>query len=177
MRQAQARQGACGCCCVRNPWRRPGETPSAHATAGGKLLLSQLTDEQVRALYPEDALPALTSRTVTSRGELFAELSVVRERGFAVSRGESIAGMHAAVVPLGGPSWLNRPALMASVPADRGDDAALVRWAGELQRPAAYSGAGDASTELGEGRRDRHGDRQSASRPTFDTEDHENRRP
>ncbi|MGW1026803.1 IclR family transcriptional regulator [Streptomyces sp. NPDC002577] len=114
-----------------------GRTFPAHATSGGKLLLAQLTDEQVCALYPEETLPGLTPRTITSRAELLDELSVTREQGYAFSRGESINGMHSVGVPLGGPSWRTRLALMACAPADRGDDAALVRWAEELRRSAA----------------------------------------
>ncbi|MET9386994.1 IclR family transcriptional regulator [Streptomyces sp. NPDC002928] len=109
----------------------------AHATAGGKLLLSQLTDEQVCALYPEERLAGLTPRTITSRAGLLDELSVIRERGYALSRGESIAGMNSTGVLLGGPSWRNRLALMACAPADRGDDVALARWAQELRCSAA----------------------------------------
>ncbi|MGX4687678.1 IclR family transcriptional regulator [Streptomyces sp. JNUCC 63] len=113
-----------------------GRTFPAHATAGGKLLLSHLTDEQVRVIYPEEALPALTEHTITSRTELLDELAAVRERGYALSRGESVAGMHGVGVPLGGPSWRSRLALMACAPADRGDDAALSRWAQELRQAA-----------------------------------------
>ncbi|MEV6163414.1 IclR family transcriptional regulator [Streptomyces sp. NPDC052052] len=114
-----------------------GRSYPAHATAGGKLLLSQLTDEQVGMVYPDEELVALTPRTLTSRAALLDELAVTRERGYAVSCGESVEGMHAVGVPLGGPGWHDRFALMACAPADRGGDAALARWAEELQRSAA----------------------------------------
>ncbi|MFE6666210.1 IclR family transcriptional regulator [Streptomyces sp. NPDC057697] len=114
-----------------------GGTRPAHATSGGKMLLSRLTTEQVCALYPEEELAAVTPDTVTSRSALLAELEGVRSRGYALSRGESVRGMHAVAVAPAGPSRRDRLALVASAPADRGDEAALVRRAGELLLSAA----------------------------------------
>ncbi|MFI9628518.1 IclR family transcriptional regulator [Streptomyces sp. NPDC052042] len=115
----------------------PGRTHPAHATAGGKLLLSSLTEEQVRTLYPEEELPALTPTTLTTRSALLADLVLVRSRGYAVGRGESVPGLHTVAVPLAGSSRRDRLALVASAPADRGEDAALLRRAGELRRSVA----------------------------------------
>ncbi|MFD0337579.1 IclR family transcriptional regulator [Streptomyces sp. NPDC127117] len=115
----------------------PGSTHPAHATSGGKLLLSRMTPEQVCGLYPRQELPATTSETLASRSALLAELKEVRSLGYALSRGESVRGMNTVAVPLAGSSWRDRLALMASAPADRGDDAALVRLAGELRLSAA----------------------------------------
>ncbi|MFD7623933.1 IclR family transcriptional regulator [Streptomyces sp. NPDC059802] len=117
-----------------------GGTHPAHATSGGKLLLSRMTTEQVCALYPREELPAATPSTVTSRSALLAELEVIRSRGYALSRGESVRGMNTVAVPLAGSSWRDRLALMASAPADRGDDAALARRAEELHVSAALLG-------------------------------------
>lgn len=114
-------------------WR----THPAHATAGGKLLLSRMTDGQVCVLYPRETLPAATGRTLTSRAALLDELAEVRELGHAFSRGESVRGMNAVAVPLGGPGPRDRLALTASAPADRGDDAALAEFAGQLRRSAS----------------------------------------
>ncbi|MFF3729359.1 IclR family transcriptional regulator [Streptomyces sp. NPDC002476] len=111
-----------------------GRTRPAHATAGGKLLLSSLTEEQVRALYPGEELPGYTSATLTTRSALLAELALVRSRGYAVSRGESIPGLHTVAVPLAGSNRRDRLALVASGPADRGEDGALLRRAEELRR-------------------------------------------
>ncbi|MER5181251.1 IclR family transcriptional regulator [Streptomyces sp. NPDC002896] len=113
-----------------------GRTHPAHATSAGKVLLSRMTTEQVCALYPEERLPEVTPHTITSRKHLLEELAWVRERGYAVSRGESVWGMHAVAVPLAGTSWRDRLALMASAPADRGDEAALVDRAEKLRHSA-----------------------------------------
>ncbi|MFF1646555.1 IclR family transcriptional regulator [Streptomyces sp. NPDC058240] len=118
-----------------------GGTHPAHATSGGKMLLSRMTTEQVCALYPREELPAAsTPSTVTSRSALLAELEEIRSRGYALSRGESVQGMNTVAVPLAGSSWRDRLALMASAPADRGDDAALARRAEELHVSAALLG-------------------------------------
>ncbi|MFG3136865.1 IclR family transcriptional regulator [Streptomyces sp. NPDC048211] len=112
-------------------------TRPAHATAGGKLLLARMTTEQVCALYPQERLDAVTPRTIASRPDLLAELARIRDRGYALSRGESVQGMNAVAVPLTGSSRRDRLALVACAPACRGDDAALERRAGELLRSAA----------------------------------------
>ncbi|MER5276533.1 IclR family transcriptional regulator [Streptomyces sp. NPDC002809] len=114
-------------------------TRPAHATAGGKLLLSRMTTEQVCAVFPQEQLEAVTPHTLTSRPELLADLARTRERGYALSRGESVQGMNAVAVPLTGSTWRDRLALAACSPAGRGDDVALERRAGELLRSAALS--------------------------------------
>ncbi|MEU1367006.1 IclR family transcriptional regulator [Streptomyces sp. NPDC005803] len=138
--QVVVTDGRESCHPVRVVLERGGTSP-AHATAGGKLLLCRMTDEQIRALYPRERLDAATSRTLASRPELLAELDRIRERGYAVSRGESVQGMHAVAVPLTGSAWRDRLALAACAPAGRGDEAALERRAGELLRSAALLGA------------------------------------
>ncbi|MEU9204305.1 IclR family transcriptional regulator [Streptomyces sp. NPDC048332] len=118
-----------------------GRARPAHATAGGKLLLSRMTADQICVLYPREHLDAVTPDTLTSRPELLAELGRIRDRGYATGRGESVAGMHAVAVPLAGSTWRDRLALVACAPAGRGDEAALERRAGELLRSAARFGA------------------------------------
>ncbi|MER5554732.1 IclR family transcriptional regulator [Streptomyces sp. NPDC002793] len=114
-----------------------GRAHPAHATAAGKVLLARLTDEQVRALYPRERLPGVTSRTLTSRTALLAELAGIREIGRADSIGESVRGMNAVAVPLAGRSWRDRLALVATMPADRGGDVELAGHAEVLRRAAA----------------------------------------
>ncbi|WEH38629.1 IclR family transcriptional regulator [Streptomyces sp. AM 2-1-1] len=121
---------------------RPGTglTHPAHATAGGKTLLSLLTPGQVRALYPDEEWEPVTPRTITSRTALLAELEGVRDRGYAVSAGESARGLCAVAVPLVGSGPRDRLALVASVPADRGDEGALREQAARLRESVAAPG-------------------------------------
>ncbi|MGI5145184.1 IclR family transcriptional regulator [Plantactinospora sp. CA-294935] len=91
----------------------------AHATALGKVLLAQRTDEAVDRLlnWP---LPALTRHTVTDPELLHAELASVRDRGYAVDREENTEGIvcFAMAVPLQSPAV---DAISLSVPATRLD--------------------------------------------------------
>ncbi|MEU8706666.1 IclR family transcriptional regulator [Streptomyces sp. NPDC048565] len=113
-----------------------GRVHPAHATSAGKVLLAQLTGEQVCALYPDERLPGVTGRTLVSRTALLSELAGIRADGRADSAGESVCGMHAVAVPLAGSTWRDRLALMASMPADRGSEPELARHAVSLRRAA-----------------------------------------
>ncbi|MDR6199632.1 DNA-binding IclR family transcriptional regulator [Microbacterium sp. SORGH_AS428] len=70
----------------------------AYATSGGKVLLAELSREELRALYPR-GLRRLTQRTRTFT-QLMAELPLVMMRGFAVNDQESRDGLSAIAVPL-----------------------------------------------------------------------------
>lgn len=117
-----------------------GRTHPAHATSGGRMLLSRMTAEQVCALYPREALDEDTPHPIGSRSALLDELAKIRACGYALSRGESVPGMNSVAVPLAGSSPRDRLALVACAPAHRGDDASLVRLAEELRRSAALLG-------------------------------------
>src|SRR5207237_1260599 len=79
---------------------RVGRTLPAYATALGKALLAELTDEELTTLLPAKQ-PALTEHTITDREALRAELHATRERGYAVEREEGSLGVTcaAAVIP------------------------------------------------------------------------------
>ncbi|WP_405667578.1 IclR family transcriptional regulator [Streptomyces sp. NBC_01166] len=113
-----------------------GRAHPAHATSAGKVLLAQLTTEQVCALYPEEQLPGVAGHAPVSREALLSELAGIRTLGRADSAGEWVPGMNAVAVPLAGSSWRDRLALMASMPADRGGEPELARHAVELRRAA-----------------------------------------
>jgi DNA-binding IclR family transcriptional regulator len=107
-----------------------GWTGPAHA-------VSRMTADQVCALYPREELEQLTPHTLTSRAALLDELALIRRRGHAVSRSESVTGMTAVAVSLGGSSWRDRLALVAAAPADRSDEAATAERAALLGKSAA----------------------------------------
>lgn len=62
-------------------------TGNAHALAMGKVVLSRLRPAAV-ARYAARGLPAYTASTITTLGDLAAELDRVREHGYAVDREE-----------------------------------------------------------------------------------------
>jgi DNA-binding IclR family transcriptional regulator len=72
---------------------RIGMLLPAHATSGGKALLAELPDEELRALYPKGV-----SRGAAAIGDLAAlrrELDGDRRRGYAVNSEESERGVRA----------------------------------------------------------------------------------
>lgn len=83
---------------------RVGVSIPSHTAASGKILLAQLSDEELEALYPDEWLPGGTGRGLHTRTELKRELARVRERGYARNLGESEEGLAAIAVPIRRPS-------------------------------------------------------------------------
>lgn len=71
---------------------RVGRTLPAYATALGKALLAELTDDEVARLVPE-SLPAMTTNTITSREQLLVQLAAVRQSGYASESEEGTLGV------------------------------------------------------------------------------------
>ncbi|MEU6735703.1 IclR family transcriptional regulator [Streptomyces physcomitrii] len=104
---------------------RVGRTLPAHATALGKALLAELTQEEIDQLLPAK-LPALTPRTLVSRADLHAECARIRESGYASEVEEGTSGVRcvAAVIPYRIPGT---DALSCSMPAAEVTDAEAAR--------------------------------------------------
>jgi len=77
-----------------------GDLCPIHATAVGKAIAAYLPPEQVEALLPKGTLPTLTSRTLTNRAQLKAELDRVRQQQYAVNAEETIKGAILIGAPL-----------------------------------------------------------------------------
>lgn len=65
-----------------------------HATASGKILLADFSDEELLALYPDEKLEQVTNKTITSLKQLQLELNKVRQQGYGYNRGETVLGVH-----------------------------------------------------------------------------------
>lgn len=89
----------------------------AYATSGGKLLLADLSREELRRLYPR-GLRRLTPQTKTFTG-LVDELALILMRGYAVNDQESVAGLTALSVPLRNRAGQTIAAVAMSAPSDR----------------------------------------------------------
>jgi IclR family acetate operon transcriptional repressor len=79
---------------------RVGACMPASCVSGGKILLAGLSDEELLARYPDEALKTLTPRSIGTRTELLAELKQIRRRGSATNFGESepdVSGVAVAV--------------------------------------------------------------------------------
>ncbi|MDN5861524.1 MAG: IclR family transcriptional regulator [Pseudonocardia sp.] len=77
-----------------------GKRVHQHCTGAGKALLSQLPDEDVRAILRRTGMPAKTPRTITNPDVLVAELAEIRARGFAVDGEEQELGVQCIAMPV-----------------------------------------------------------------------------
>ena len=74
---------------------RVGMSLGLHCTSIGKAILATLPDDEVRGIAARTGLAARTERTITDADALLAELTTVRERGYAEDREENEAGVRA----------------------------------------------------------------------------------
>ena len=126
---------------------RTGSALAANCTASGKAMLAELPDDEVSAIFAgQDALSALTSRSITSCARLLAELREVRARGCAVNVEESEEGVASVAVAVRGPrpGQPGRPrrrppaaALAVSGPVSRMTGQVVEKIAAELRARAA----------------------------------------
>jgi DNA-binding IclR family transcriptional regulator len=90
-----------------------------HATAMGKVLLSGLTDEEIKRLYPERELGRLTETTVSRLEDLMEQINQIREEGIGYSYGEAVPGIRCAAAPIVNASSSIVAAISVSVPDAR----------------------------------------------------------
>ncbi|MFE9693270.1 IclR family transcriptional regulator [Micromonospora sp. NPDC005806] len=114
---------------------RTGALVPAHATSGGKMLLAELTDSELEALYPR-GFSRITDRTLTDPAALREELADARRLGYAMNRGESEQGVHAVAVCVRDHAGRAVAALAISVPAPRADHSRLRGFVEPLCRAA-----------------------------------------
>jgi DNA-binding IclR family transcriptional regulator len=77
-----------------------GVVAPTHATASGKVWLASLPDGQVLQVMRRQGLARVTSRTITSRARLLAELRRVRRAGYAITDGELAEEGRAIAAPI-----------------------------------------------------------------------------
>ncbi len=99
---------------------RLGRPSVAHATATGKVLLAF-----AERPLPPGALKAYTTRTITERAALAAELERVRERGYAEAWGEREEDLHAVAAPVRGSHGELAAIIGVQGPASRFDAEAM----------------------------------------------------
>lgn len=97
----------------------------AYATGIGKALLSQLTDEDVRLRYADIGFQPFTPTTLPDVEALLAELNRVRERGYAIDRGEYTEGVFCIAYPLRQRRDGVAAAISVSIPEVRKTDQAI----------------------------------------------------
>lgn len=80
-----------------------GQPVNMTSTAGGKSMLANLPEEQLKEIIEQQGLPKMSPNTITSESELYQELERIREQGYAISRGEQVAGLRAIGTAVTGP--------------------------------------------------------------------------
>lgn len=79
----------------------PAEREAVHATALGKVLISEMEDEQILALIAEGGgLQKYTGNTITDPKVLLREIAKVREQGYAVDNQEYGIGLYCVARPV-----------------------------------------------------------------------------
>jgi DNA-binding IclR family transcriptional regulator len=96
-----------------------GERFSLHATASGKAMLAEYSDERIDALVDGGDLPGFTDTTVTEREALLEQIDEVRDRGFALNMEERQRGVRAVSAAVTHPETGTICALTVAGPAHR----------------------------------------------------------
>lgn len=89
----------------------------AHATSMGRLLLGDLPDAELRALYRNARLEAHTEHTVTTLNRLADLVHADAERGYVVSEGSFDTGIWSIAAPVHGHSGRVVAAISITCPA------------------------------------------------------------
>ncbi len=108
--------------CPRLQPMRFGFHEAPHATAFGKILLTELGADGRQMYLSRHGLRALTAQTVTEQGRLDRQLDEVGRRGIAWEHEEFLAGWACAAAPV------------------RGGDSALLGTVAVSARPTAFAG-------------------------------------
>lgn len=99
-----------------------GRRLPAHCTAVGKALLATLSNDEIDALFPDDAsLVPMTANSISTRDRLFKEMALIREQGWAEENGESNDGAACVAAPVYDRSGRCVSAISISVPTLRMD--------------------------------------------------------
>lgn len=79
----------------------PGVYESIHATAIGKMMISELDADQIKALVGEkDELPVHTANTISNLQDLLKEIKITRQRGYSIDAEELCEGLYCIAMPL-----------------------------------------------------------------------------
>lgn len=78
----------------------PGARRYLHSTALGKAILAHLPRDEVERIIDLHGLPKLTENTITEPDDLFEELKLVRERGYAIDDEEHSNGLRCMAAPI-----------------------------------------------------------------------------
>lgn len=112
----------------------------AHATVLGRLLLSDLDQAALRALYPEPALERFTDRTPANIAELAQLAAADRARGWAMSEGGYETGISTIAAPIIGTDTRVAAVVSITVPAQQIDPLIAENLSQQVRQAAAEIG-------------------------------------
>ncbi|WP_108009682.1 IclR family transcriptional regulator [Streptomyces sp. VMFN-G11Ma] len=121
-----------------------GQLTPPHATSSGKILLAHLSAEARAEVLGDSGLRKLTPNTLTARAKLDKDLTLARERGYAITLEELEIGLHAMAAPIHSRDGEVIAALSASGPAYRFTEARMHELA-----PTLVKGAQEISNRMG----------------------------
>jgi IclR family KDG regulon transcriptional repressor len=123
---------------------RVGSRNPVHSCAVGKVLLSQLSEEEVDTLIIEKGLSARTTNTITVPGRLKEHLRTVRDQGYAIDDEENERGIRCVAAPIFDRKGLAVAAISVSGPAVRVTKKAIQ----DVLRKEVTKAAGEISKRL-----------------------------
>jgi IclR family acetate operon transcriptional repressor len=118
-----------------------------HAFAAGKVLLAYRTKDAQEAYLARRELKAFTDYTLTSKARLRKDLTLIRQRGFALAEHEHTLGLISVAVPVGNIDNQPTGAISVAVPSVRFDEPFRERALGLLKVAQRRFLSGAAETE------------------------------
>lgn len=100
-----------------------GKRAMLHCTAVGKVLLSDLSNEEINEVIKEVGLKKLTEHTITNEEQLREEVNEIRNNEFALDREEHELGIYCIAAPIRDYSKRTVAAISISGPIERIKDA------------------------------------------------------
>jgi DNA-binding IclR family transcriptional regulator len=119
---------------------RTGMVLPAFASAGGRVILAQLSRRELRAIYPSARLGKLQERTVRTRAELEAELERVRDQGYAIQHEETEVGVTGVAAAIPRAAGVSQHAITVAIPTSRFPTTDAARVAAAVRAYAARIG-------------------------------------
>ncbi|WP_124054780.1 IclR family transcriptional regulator [Arcanobacterium ihumii] len=118
---------------------RTGDELPLHASAGARVILSDLPQDRISDFFDESKLVKFTDRTLTDLTRIRAHLKVIHERGYDVCYNEINAGVLVVSAPIVGPHGdVSASVSMAGAVIDDCEAEALVStWLPQVQEAAS----------------------------------------
>jgi IclR family KDG regulon transcriptional repressor len=77
-----------------------GFTTDPHAAAGGKILLSELSEKEIREIYKNRSLKVYGKNTITRLSRLLEEIKNIHSQGYAIDDEEYYEGIRCVAAPV-----------------------------------------------------------------------------